>query len=97
MPDGYQDWKDSLRVLAQRQGYLFDERDSIHFVFAMPKSWSQKRKAIQLGTFHRSKPDLDNLLKSYYDALCEDDASVAQTSASKSWGERSCIIVVRHG
>jgi Holliday junction resolvase RusA-like endonuclease len=62
----------------------------IYFCFAMPKSWSLKKRTERLGTLHCNTPDLDNLIK-IIDALnnvCfEDDQLIAQLTATKIWVE----------
>lgn len=65
----------------------------VHFGIAMPDSWSQKKKKEMNGTPHRQKPDVDNLLKAFLDALLDDDAHVHKVTASKSWAEKDFIIV----
>ena len=52
-------------------GLLFDGpvMVTIHCHFAMPKSWSRKRKEQMLYEPHIQLPDLDNLVKSIMDGL----------------------------
>ncbi len=69
------------------------ERSTIHFFFRMPNSWSVAKKARMLGEPHRQKPDIDNLWKALADALNKDDSHIAKMQASKSWANRSCILV----
>jgi Holliday junction resolvase RusA-like endonuclease len=45
--------------------------------------------------FHKSKPDLDNLLKAFTDALWEEDQGIWSLSATKMWGEAGAIWVRR--
>lgn len=58
-------------------------------VFAIPKSWSKKRKLAADGQPHISRPDLDNLVKSVLDGLngvaFADDALVHSVSCRKVW------------
>jgi Holliday junction resolvase RusA-like endonuclease len=63
----------------------------------MPKSWSKKkRKAMNLQP-HESKPDLDNLLKGFKDALCENDSFVhTYDQIKKVWGERGQVIIMNN-
>lgn len=57
--------------------------------FAMPKSWSQKKRAALEGHFHTQKPDADNVLKVIKDGLNEvawiDDAQVCDARVVKRW------------
>lgn len=57
--------------------------------FAIPASWSKKRKAD--ARFHAQKPDADNLAKAVKDGLNRvawaDDGQVAELLVRKRWGE----------
>lgn len=73
---------------------------SFEFVFAIPKSYTKKKRAELLGREHTNKPDLDNLLKFYLDGLngiaYSDDSQIARYGeACKLWGEepRTHIII----
>lgn len=66
--------------------------------FAMPKSWSKKKRAAMAGQLHTQKPDLSNLVKAIEDAcnrvLFSDDAQVAvYDECSKRWGDIDQTIV----
>ena len=69
---------------------------TMRFGFAMPNSWSKKKREERVGTFHRQRPDLDNLVK-ICDALnnivWEDDCQVAVISAQKVWSETSFTVI----
>lgn len=66
----------------------------VHFIFAMPKSWSGKKKAVMAGKPMLQKPDRDNLEKAYLDALYGDDSTSWDGRTSKWWGVKGAIIVV---
>jgi Holliday junction resolvase RusA-like endonuclease len=51
----------------------------------MPASWSQKKRDRLCGQPHQSKPDIDNLIKGFMDALLKDDARIWEVRASKVW------------
>jgi Holliday junction resolvase RusA-like endonuclease len=57
------------------------------FYFSPPKSLSTKKKISLINHYHRKKPDIDNLVKFYLDALkgilWEDDAQIPHLTASK--------------
>lgn len=70
----------------------------IAVTFAMPKSWSNKKRAAMAGQLHTQKPDLSNLVKAIEDAcnrvLFRDDAQVAvYAECSKRWGDTDETIV----
>jgi Holliday junction resolvase RusA-like endonuclease len=72
---------------------------TIHCYFAVPKSWSRKRKAEMLHQPHTQLPDLDNLIKSVLDGMNHahniwaDDKQVAAVTATKHWAEESSVLV----
>jgi len=71
---------------------------TLKFFFEVPKSWSKKKQAQQIGRPKLSKCDLDNLIKSVEDGfnrvIYEDDANVWEISASKRWAEENRIEVI---
>jgi Holliday junction resolvase RusA-like endonuclease len=85
-----------LGLLCNECNYKVEETLSLTFVLTMPKSWSNKKKLSMDGKPHQSKPDLDNLIKAFKDALCEDDSFVhTYEKITKVWGEQGCILVHR--
>jgi Holliday junction resolvase RusA-like endonuclease len=67
------------------------------FFFQMPKSWSKKKQLLKENTYHEGKKDLDNLLKTYNDALTNciwyDDCFIAEITASKRWALEGKTII----
>lgn len=59
----------------------------------MPKSWSARKRQGMNGSMHQSKPDIDNLIKAFLDALCEDDSYVYEIHAKKVWSDSPSITV----
>lgn len=88
----YRAFRDQLRSLAAK-GNLIIPDSCIHMRFhlSMPKSWSRKKRAAKLGEPHQSTPDLDNLIKAFFDALLERDEQIYQYSADKVWAEKGAI------
>lgn len=82
----YRNWADRVREIA---GVLPppDRIASVSWVayFAMPPSWSKKKRAALLGQLHRSKPDRDNIDKALLDVLFTDDSGIAAGSLEKRW------------
>lgn len=65
---------------------------SIIFYVPMPKSWSKKKKALNDGQCHTSKPDLDNMLKALFDALYGDDSHIhTLNKLQKKWAYKGAI------
>jgi len=70
---------------------------SVVFRIGMPKSWSEKKKDLMLGKPHRSKPDLDNLIKAIQDILLKDDSGVYEVRAAKYWWHTGGISIINKG
>lgn len=66
-------------------------RVTIQAKFAMPKSWSQKKRAAMDGIACIKKPDSDNLAKSVCDGLngviWKDDSQVFDIRIVKRWAD----------
>lgn len=90
----YFDFKDDLRK--EITGDL-DPRFDIVFVIPMPPSWSKKKKADMVGRPHQVKPDVDNYLKSFMDAICKDDSYVYDAHPRKFWGYEGRIDLIERG
>lgn len=59
--------------------------------FAIPASWSKRKRAEMLGQYHTQKPDRDNIDKAICDGLNRiawvDDGQAADGRCVKRWGE----------
>lgn len=87
-------FKESLKFYAEENCYKVPDELSLTFVIAMPKSWSKKKRAEMNGKPHQQRPDLDNLIKAFKDALCEDDSHVhTYLEMKKIWGDVGQILV----
>lgn len=78
-----------LKVGKYKPGYHV----SVVFIVPMPKSWSKKKKVEMNTKPHQQKPDIDNYVKAFLDALCEDDSHVYWLEAVKIWGYEGKIII----
>ena len=83
----YNEYKVSVSALAKKQRFTLPDSGSIiRFFIPMPKSWRKKQREINSGNLHRSKPDLDNLLKAFLDSLFTEDKTVSHLGeVSKYW------------
>lgn len=70
--------------VSEEEGIVLGLR--VDCVYAMPKSWSNKKRAEMLGRLKVSKPDLDNVLKAIKDAMFKKDEVVAALETVKYWG-----------
>ena len=70
---------------------------TFEFYFAMPKSWSKKKKNAMRYKEHTQKPDLSNLIKFAEDALLEviwkDDSIINEIFANKTWEDKGKTIM----
>ena len=64
---------------------------SVSFHMPMPKSWSKKKKERMDGTPHLNRPDLDNLVKAWCDALYPEDSVIWSIHATKFWSYKGSI------
>lgn len=88
----YRAYCDHLRLLA---GMWKVPSGGITVVFRipMPRKWRKREREVRKGQPHQQKPDIDNLLKGFLDALCECDAHIYDVRAMKCWDERGAIEV----
>lgn len=55
------------------------------FYIPVPRSWSKKKKLQHHMEPHRSKPDLDNLIKAMKDAIMREDKTIWEYKLTKRW------------
>lgn len=92
----YWAFKDQLNYMANLQKFRIGKSIEVIFLLPMPASWSGKKRLEMLGLSHETKPDTDNLLKAFCDALTDDDSSIWEKKASKFWWNEGKIVVVRN-
>lgn len=85
----YAEWKAEIK----RLGVTIPE-SSAHITFNMPIPTGKKKYRERIGTPHRQRPDLDNLCKSLFDALFDDDAHIWDVRLTKTWAEQGSITVI---
>lgn len=81
----YRQYCDDLRAEAEKKNYKIGNQIGLIFYMPMPDSWSIKKKAKYVGTPHKQRPDDDNLIKAYCDALAEEDSDIWNKHAIKVW------------
>jgi Holliday junction resolvase RusA-like endonuclease len=83
----YNDYKESLIEVAFDKNFVLPEYNtSITFFLPVFDSWTNKKKKAMHFQLHRVKPDLDNFLKAFQDALKAADCSIAHYgSLAKRW------------
>ena len=89
----YRAYCDELRVEFNKRGWEIEETVSVIFYIPMPKSWSKKKKEHMCQQPHQQRPDLDNFIKGYIDALTQEDSYIWQIDAIKLWDYEGGICV----
>ena len=89
----YYAWKDQIKLLAATARYTPTPCLFLEFIMPMAKSWSKKKKAAMDGKPHQQRPDCDNLIKAFQDALLKEDSHVWFVCARKVWGKEGKIVV----
>lgn len=97
MPTSYTKHKDYIRE--QMPKTLLDKnlKVTLLFYFKPPKSWSKRKKLLAIGQYKRTKPDIDNLIKTVLDAANEkvwnDDNQIVEIRSIKQYAETPKIIM----
>lgn len=90
----YWTFKDNVLLEAKKNGFVLKDELHYKFVFEMPTSWPDAKKKKMINNRHKQRPDLDNLLKAFWDATSEHDEIIAKIqSAEKVWGKTSSILI----
>lgn len=70
---------------------------TIEFLFNPPKSWSNKKRLAMIGQYKRTKPDIDNLIKTVLDAankhLWKDDNQIVEVRSFKKYADEPKIVM----
>lgn len=94
--DKYWKFKDDLKLLCFIARWMPKDDLDVTFVLPMPESWSERKKRKTDGAPHKQRPDLDNLIKAFKDALLIEDSHVhTYHKMKKVWGRQGQIIVKR--
>ena len=84
----YNNYKIELLAEAKRKGFVLPPSGlSVTFYFPLPKTWSKKKRKAHHGGFMQSRPDIDNILKGFFDALTPEDKYIANITATKRWAD----------
>jgi len=84
-----------LRVILSPQIHeiaqaMVEDRWSVTFVLPIAKSTSKKKYQEMIGTYHKQRPDINNLVKSLEDCIFykteHNDCEVSTNNAKKIWG-----------
>lgn len=73
----YHEYKDAINALAAKYSFTVPSTLSLTFVLPIPKTLRKKKNwETIIGKPVQVKPDLDNLIKAFKDALCDNDSYV---------------------
>jgi len=89
----YRQFKDDLREVIKGE---LDPRFKIVFHVPLPKSWSEKKKIAFDGQPHQVKPDVDNYLKAFMDAMSSDDSYIYDVHCQKYWAREGKITLMEY-
>lgn len=92
--DAYYSFKDIINTEARKHRFQIGNRIDVIFYLPMPQSWSKKKRDQFRGTPCANKPDTDNLLKAFCDALTDDDSKVWDMRGRKFWADEGHIKVI---
>lgn len=82
----YNKYKIDLLAEAKSKNFTHPQQGAlISFYIPMPKTWRKFKRKTMNFMLHQSKPDLDNLLKAYFDALLKEDKVISHYEAKKVW------------
>nr|WP_080147521.1 RusA family crossover junction endodeoxyribonuclease [Staphylococcus epidermidis] len=89
--------KDYIRKQMPKLLLTISLKVSLFFYFISPKSWSKNQKLLAIGQYKRTKPDIDNLIKTVLDAannrLWKDDNQIVEIYSFKQYAEQPKIIL----
>lgn len=84
----YRQWADEAREQIQHITLPGEPISlTIRAYFAMPQSWSNRKRVELAGKPHRSKPDWDNVAKAIQDIFWTNDQMVAEGHVQKFWDD----------
>lgn len=84
------DYRKALQWEAKRNKFEMPRQGAfIKFYLPIPKSFSVKKRKQLAFQVHESKPDVDNILKPFFDALVPKDQIISDFRASKFWYDNS--------
>ena len=86
-------YKEDLREQARIMNFEMQGVLNIIFCVPMPNSWSEKKKASYNKMPVKTKPDIDNYLKGFMDALLKEDGLVWKVNCEKRYAYLGSVIV----
>lgn len=82
----YNNYKVDLLAEAKKVGLSLPEQGAfIKFFIPMPKSWRKFKRDAMHFKLHKSKPDIDNCIKGFFDGLFTEDKNISHFETAKFW------------
>jgi Holliday junction resolvase RusA-like endonuclease len=89
----YFHFKDVVRDQSKELGYIQGDTLEIVFCVPMPKSWSLKKQKAMNKMPVKTRPDIDNYVKAFLDALLVEDNNIWSIKAEKRFAFGGSIII----
>jgi Holliday junction resolvase RusA-like endonuclease len=89
----YFDFKNKVVKECNKVGYVMKNHIDVVFFLPMPDSWSTKKKELYNGKPHKSRPDIDNIVKGLMDAVKKEDGDVWSVKAEKRYAYKGSILI----
>jgi Holliday junction resolvase RusA-like endonuclease len=89
----YFSFKNSVVRECNKVGYEMKNYIDAVFFLPMPDSWSEKKKQNFNGKPHKSRPDIDNIVKGLMDALKKEDGDIWSIKVEKRYAYKGSILI----
>lgn len=86
----YRAFADELKKQAEDLGFTVPA-SGLSLEFHLQIAKTVKR---EVGSPHQQRPDIDNLVKAFLDALCDEDSYVWNIRAEKRWSQTPFIVAL---
>jgi len=95
--EDYYKYMNDLKILCKAKHFTLPESNfRVVFYIPMPKSWSNKKKLEMINQPCKTKPDRDNYMKAFQDALSPgNDAHIWDAWTTKLWSDVGQIDVYK--
>lgn len=94
----YWNYKKRLKEISIEEKFVMPFTGAwIKFYIGMPESWNKKKRIEKLFTPHTSNPDIDNLVKAFFDSVLKEDKIISDYRASKVWYDGAGLVEITLG
>jgi Holliday junction resolvase RusA-like endonuclease len=89
----YFDYKNKIVQQARQMNFQLPEVLEVVFLVPMPFTWSEKKKVRNNKKPVKKRPDIDNYVKAFMDAMSNEDGNIWKIIAEKRYAFRGSILV----